>query len=155
MGAIPCSSWASTNPPQHQIVTQEFDQLIPNFSASKYGGSGMMVAPSAHPHHSNGLKCIVYVWSGSGQQSMLVWGLIQSTLDIIHTPTVIQEIIQLPRFCTNKKYGGSGMMVDTSAHPQHMNILKLLVHVWSGCGNHSVCVWGLNQSTLDITGASL
>ncbi len=27
------------------------------------------------------------------------------------------------------------MMVDPSAHPQHMNLLKLLVYVWSGCGD--------------------
>jgi hypothetical protein len=49
------------------------------------------------------------------------------------------------------------MMVDQSAHPQpqHMNDLKYLVYVWSGCGNHSMWVLGLNQSTLASFVASL
>ena len=46
------------------------------------------------------------------------------------------------------KYGGSGVMVDPSAHPQHMNGLKRFVNVWSGCGNHSMWVWSLNYCTL-------
>jgi hypothetical protein len=40
------------------------------------------------------------------------------------------------------------MMVDPSTHPQHMNGLKHLVYVYGGCGNHSIWVWGLNQSTV-------
>ncbi len=55
-------------------------------------------------------------------------------------------------------YGGSGMMVDPSAHRQHtMDGLKhlVLVYVWSGCGNHSMWVLGLNQSTLASFVASL
>ncbi len=38
-------------------------------------------------------------------------------LDIICSLAVTQEISQLSEFCCNK-YGGSGMMVDQSAHPQ-------------------------------------
>jgi hypothetical protein len=36
------------------------------------------------------------------------------------------------------EYGGSGMMVDPSHHPQHMNALKHLVNfwIWSGCWHH-------------------
>jgi len=77
-------------------------------------------------------------------------------LDIICSLAVTQEISQLSEFCGNK-YGGSGMMVDQSAHPQpqHMNDLKYLVYVWSGCGNHSMWVLGLNQSTLASFVASL
>ncbi len=55
-------------------------------------------------------------------------------------------------------YGGSGVMVDPSGHPQHtMNGLKhlVLVYVWSGCENHSMWVLGLNQSTLALFVASL
>ncbi len=55
-------------------------------------------------------------------------------------------------------YDGSGMMVDQSAHPQHtMNGLKhlVLVYGWSGCGNHSMWVLGLNQSTFASFVASL
>ena len=40
------------------------------------------------------------------------------------------------------------MIVDPSAHPQHMNGLKHLVGVHGRCGNNSMWVWGLNQSTL-------
>ena len=50
-------------------------------------------------------------------------------LDIICNLTVTQEISQLPKFWANK-YGGTGKMVDPSAHPQHMNGLKHLVYVW-------------------------
>ena len=52
-------------------------------------------------------------------------------LNIICSFAVTQEISQLPKFCGNK-YGGSGKMVDPSAHPQHMNGLKHLVYVRSG-----------------------
>ncbi len=50
-------------------------------------------------------------------------------LDIICNLTVTQEISQLPKFCGNK-YGGSGMMLDPSPHPKHMNGLKHLVLVY-------------------------
>ena len=66
---------------------------------------------------------------------------------IICSLAVTQEISQLPKFWADK-YGGSGMMVDPSAHPQHMNGLKHLVYVWSGCGNYSRWVRGLNHCTL-------
>jgi hypothetical protein len=45
-------------------VTQEISQL-PKFWADKYGGSGVMVNPSAHPQHINGLKhliCMDWMW---------------------------------------------------------------------------------------------
>jgi hypothetical protein len=48
-----------------------------------------------------------------------------------------------PKFWANK-YGSCGMMVDTSAHPLHLKRAKHLVYVWSGCGNHSMWVWGPN-----------
>ena len=66
---------------------------------------------------------------------------------IICTPAVTQEFGLLTKLRTNK-YGGSGTMVDPSAHQQPINVLKHLVYVWSGCGNHSMWVWGLNQCTL-------
>ena len=50
-------------------------------------------------------------------------------LDIICKLTVTQEIGQRPKLCTNKS-DGSGMMVDPSAHPQHMN-----------CLTHCICMW--------------
>jgi hypothetical protein len=68
-------------------------------------------------------------------------------LDIICSFPVTQEISQLPKFGAYM-YGASGVMVDPSALPQHMNGLKLLVYIWSGCGNHSIWVWGLNHCTL-------
>jgi hypothetical protein len=40
------------------------------------------------------------------------------------------------------------MMMDTNAHPQHMNVVKHFVYVLSGCGKHSMLVWGLNQCTM-------
>ncbi len=58
-------------------------------------------------------------------------------LDIICSLTVTQEISQLPIFMAYK-CGASGVMVDPSALPQHMNGIKLLVYVWSGCSNHSM-----------------
>jgi hypothetical protein len=63
---------------------------------------------------------------------------------IICSLAVTQEISQLPKFWADK-YGSSGVMVDPSAHPHHMNGLKHLVYVWSGCGNHSMWVLGLIQ----------
>ncbi len=69
-------------------------------------------------------------------------------LDIICSLTVTQEISQLlPKFGAYK-YGYSCMMMDPSALPQHMNGLKHLVYVWSGCGNHYMWVRGLNHCTL-------
>ncbi len=66
---------------------------------------------------------------------------------IICSLAVTQETSQLPKFGAYK-YGGSGVMVDPSPHPQHMNGLKHLVYVWSGCGSHSMWVFGLNRCTL-------
>ncbi len=63
---------------------------------------------------------------------------------IIFSITVTQEISHLPKFWADK-YGGSGVMVDPSANPQHINGLKHLEYVWSGCGNHSRWVLGLIQ----------
>jgi hypothetical protein len=63
---------------------------------------------------------------------------------IICSLAVTQEISQLPKFWADK-YGGSGMMVDRFAHPQHINGLKHLVYVWSECGNQSRWVLGLIQ----------
>ena len=70
-------------------------------------------------------------------------------LDIICSLAgVIKEICQFCEFCANKKYGGNGAKVDPSAHPQHMNGIKHLLYVWSGCENHIMWVWSLNQCTL-------
>ena len=44
--------------------------------------------------------------------------------------------------------GGKGMMMDPDAHPYHMNIIHHLPYGWSGCGNHSMWVWGLNQGRM-------
>ena len=68
-------------------------------------------------------------------------------LDIIYCLSVMHEICILYEFSANM-YGGNGMMVDLSAHPLHMNILKHLLYVWSRCENHSMWVWNLNQCTL-------
>ncbi len=40
---------------------------------------------------------------------------------IICSLAVTQEISKLPKFWADK-YGGSGVMVDQSAHPQHINV---------------------------------
>jgi hypothetical protein len=47
------------------------------------------------------------------------------------------------KFWSNK-YGGSGVMVDPSLHPQHMNGLKhfYMYGVDVGIGSHSMWVWG-------------
>ena len=39
---------------------------LPKLRANTYVGSGMMVDPSAHPHNTNGLKHIAYVWVDVG-----------------------------------------------------------------------------------------
>ena len=39
-------------------------------------------------------------------------------------------------------------MVDPMLNTQHMNKVKHLVYVCSGCGNHSMLVWSLNHSTM-------
>ena len=56
---------------------------------------------------------------------------------IIVSRSTIGSTEELPIFGAFK-YGGSGVMVDPSPHPQHMNGLKHLVYVCSGCGNHSM-----------------
>jgi hypothetical protein len=52
-------------------------------------------------------------------------------LDIIWSLTLIaatQEICQLPKLIANK-YGGSRIMVNPSAHPHNMNILKHILYL--------------------------
>ena len=44
--------------------------------------------------------------------------------------------------------GGDGMIMGPAAHPQQMNVLKHLVYLRSGGGNHSMWDWGLNQCTM-------
>ncbi len=76
---------------------------------------------------------------------------------VITTIAMARILTTTPKFWAYM-YGGSGMMVDPSAHPQHtINSLKhlVLVYEWSGCGNHSMRVLGLNQSTLASFVASL
>ena len=68
---------------------------------------------------------------GLGPQSM--------HLGIICNPGVNKDFAtrHFPKFWADK-YVGSGMMVDQSALLQQMNMLNYLVHVWSGCRNHSI-----------------
>ncbi len=105
----------------------------------------MVVDQSAHPQpqHMNDLKylvCMEWMWEpfhvGLGPQPIHA--------SIICSLAVTQEISQLPKFWADK-YCGSGMMVDPSVRPQHINGLKHLVYVCSGCGNHSIWVLGLIQ----------
>jgi hypothetical protein len=42
------------------------------------------------------------------------------------------------------------MMVDYSAHPQHMNVLNHLEYVWRRCENHLMWVWSLNHCNLPL-----
>jgi hypothetical protein len=49
--------------------------------------------------------------------------------------------IQLVPKVRVNKYGGNGMMVDPSVHPQHMNVLE-------HCGKHSMSSWALIQCSL-------
>ncbi len=89
----------------------------------------------------------IYVWSGCGNHSMWVWGLNQCTLTSFIALGWPRKLAELWKICANK-YGGR-MTVDPSEHPQHMNILKQhLAYVLSGCGKHSMWIWGLNQCTL-------
>jgi hypothetical protein len=48
--------------------------------------------------------------------------------DIICSPAATDKFGQLSKFETNN-YDGSGMMADPSAHPQHMDVVKLHVYV--------------------------
>jgi hypothetical protein len=40
------------------------------------------------------------------------------------------------------------MMMDTPAHPQHMNVVNYFVCIMSGCGKHPMLVWDLTQCTM-------
>ena len=68
--------------------------------------------------------CLEWTWKsfhvGLGHQPM--------HLDIICRPAVTHEFGQVPKFWANKN-GSSGMMVDPSAHPQHMNDLNHLIYL--------------------------
>jgi hypothetical protein len=39
-------------------------------------------------------------------------------------------------------------MIDTPAHLQHMNVVNDFVYILSGCGKHSMLVWGFNQCAM-------
>jgi hypothetical protein len=43
-----------------------------------------------------------------------------------------------------------GMMMDPSAHPQHMNVLNHLEYVWRRCENHLMWVWSLNHCNMTL-----
>jgi hypothetical protein len=51
--------------------------------------------------------------------------------------------------------GGNGMMMGPAAHSQLMKVLNHLVYVWSGCGNHSMWVWSLDQCTMILFSTQL
>ena len=133
-------------------IANVFSQL-PKVWAKKYGGSGMVVDPSDHPQHMNNLKHLVYVWSGWGNYSKLILGLNQCTMTSF--------VAQLrPRNLTNSRISRPtsvkvGMMVDPSAPPQHMIVLKHIVYGWSGGGNHSMWMWCLKQCTMTSLAAQL
>jgi hypothetical protein len=44
--------------------------------------------------------------------------------------------------------GGDGMIMGPAAHPPLMKVLNHLVYVKSGCGNHFLWVWSLDQCTM-------
>ncbi len=123
-------------------VAHEYGQL-PKIWTNNYNGSGMLLDPSAHPQNMNGLKhliCFEWIWKpfhvGLGPQPMLH--------DIICTVHLNQEFGQLPIIWAD----GCGGVVNPSAHPQHMNDRKHLVYIWSGYGNHSMWIWGLNKCSM-------
>jgi hypothetical protein len=85
------------------------------------------VDPSAHPQHMNDLKHHLYVWSGYRNHSTWVWGLNQCTMTSFDFLESDQHVV-----------GSGGTLVDPSAHPQHMNDLKHILYVWSGCGMETI-----------------
>jgi hypothetical protein len=48
----------------------------------------------------------------------------------------------------SKECGGKSIMIDTPAHLQHMNVVNDFVYILSGCGKHSMLVWGMNQCSM-------
>ncbi len=43
-----------------------------------------------------------------------------------------------------------GMMMDYSAHPQHMYVLNHLEYVWRRCENHLMWVWSFNHCNMTL-----
>ena len=96
-----------------------------------------MVDPYVHPQHMYVLKHLPHVWSGCESPFIWVWGHNQCTMTSFVTQlAATQEFHQLPKLSTNKN-GESGMMVDPSSHPQHMNVLKHVYICGLDVGAHS------------------
>ena len=69
----------------------------------------------------------------------------------ICSPAAVIQQFHHPPKCLANKYGGSGMMVAPSDHPQHVNVPKHLVYAWSsmwhvGLGPHSSAIKKLRIS---------
>ena len=154
---IPCGSGASTNDIDiicSQAATQEIGQIPKsgptNILHKNLGHQNIVEVAWWQIHltiHSQQYTHVLFhlewMWEpfhvGLGPQPM--------HCDITCSHSVTQEFGQLMMFGANK-YGGSGMMVDLSYHPQHTYVLIHLIIVRIGCGNHFMWVWGLNQCTL-------
>ena len=109
----------------HSVI-QEISQLLKSLCANKYGGNGMIEDPSAHLLHMNGLKHLVYVWSGSGNHSMWVCSLNHSAQVLHSAPISCDPGFQLTFQIWTDKHDFILMIIDPYPHPQHMKVVEHL-----------------------------
>jgi hypothetical protein len=63
-----------------------------------------------------------------------------TTAQRLHTAPSSDPGFQPTSQIWTSKCGGNGIMTDPYPHPQHMKVVKHLVYVWIGYGNHSTWV---------------
>ena len=63
----------------NHAVTQDFSQLFKS-GLTTVGANSMTMDPYPHPQHMKDVKALVYVRSGGGIHSILVWSLNQGEM---------------------------------------------------------------------------
>jgi len=134
-GTIPGESTASTTAQQYglfsssnpgfqfQVTPQEIWAII------MCGGSNMVMDPSVHPEHLNVVEHLyvldmllgTILGASTDSTTAQQFGMMPSS----DTDTGFQST---PPICTNS-CSGSGMVMDLSAHPHHIKVVKHLAYV--------------------------
>ena len=128
VGTISCGFMASTTAGWPRLTSGKDPgfRLTSQIWANRCGGNGMMMDSYPHPQHMKVVNHLSYVWSGSGNHFMWVYG-----------PAIAVGWPQLapdkdPGFWLTSQIwwanrcGGNGMMMDPYPHPQHMKVVNHL-----------------------------
>ncbi len=131
-------STASTMSSCHHFIVATLAQIT-KIWANFCQCNSVRVHPYAYPQHMKVLKHFSYIQYGCGKQSVVVYSLNNAIMLSFHSSLAGPNNQNLGQFCQC-----NSAKVHPYAYPQHMVVLKHILHIQYGCGKHSVVVYSLN-----------